>query len=97
MCHVISIAEAVYPERPLHTFNLGTKTTTSVTEIADIVCEILGVDPEYEYTGGERGWTGDVPRMRLAIDRLESLGWEPDLESDEAVRRSAEELAVELS
>lgn len=96
MCHVVSRAKSARPEQPLHTYNLGTRTTTSVTEIADVVSDVLGLDPEYEYTGGERGWTGDVPRMRLGIDRLAELGWEPDLESDEAVRRAAEELAEEV-
>ena len=46
----------------LNTYNPQTRTTTSVTAIADIVSDELGVDPEYTYTGGDRGWTGDVPR-----------------------------------
>ncbi|WP_276272004.1 NAD-dependent epimerase/dehydratase family protein [Haloarcula litorea] len=77
-------------------FNLGTRTTTSVDRIADIVADELGVDPEYEYTGGDRGWTGDVPRMRLSIDKLAALGWEPEQSSDDAVRQSARELIAEL-
>ena len=58
--------------------------------------EELGVDPEYSYTGGDRGWTGDVPKMRLSIEKLAALGWEPSIESDEAVRRSARELIDEI-
>jgi len=54
----------------LNIYNLGTKTTTSVTEIADIISDELGADPEYAYTGGDRGWTGDVPKMRLSIQKL---------------------------
>jgi len=73
-------------------FNLGTRTTTSVDRIADIVADEMGLDPDYEYTGGERGWTGDVPRMRLSIDKLAGLGWEPAQSSDDAVRQSAREL-----
>ena len=80
----------------LHTYNIGTKTSTSVDEVAAVVCEVLGLDPEFEYTGGERGWTGDVPKMRLSIKRLTELGWEPTHESNEAVRLAAEELAAEL-
>jgi UDP-glucose 4-epimerase len=83
-------------DAPLNTYNLGTRTTTSVVGVADIVCDVLGVDPDYEFTGGDRGWPGDVPRMSLAIDRIAELGWEPDLESDGAVRRAAEELAEEI-
>ncbi|MFC6825950.1 NAD-dependent epimerase/dehydratase family protein [Halopelagius fulvigenes] len=80
----------------LNTYNLGTRTTTSVTRIADIVSEEMDVDPEYEYTGGDRGWTGDVPRMRLSIEKLSALGWNPEGSSDEAVRRAARELIEEL-
>jgi len=77
-------------------FNLGTRTTTSVDRIADIVAEELGLDPDYEYTGGDRGWTGDVPRMRLSIEKLAALGWDPAQSSDDAVRQSARELIDEL-
>ena len=77
-------------------FNLGTRTTTSVDRIADIVADEMGVDPGYEHTGGDRGWTGDVPRMRLSIEKLSGLGWEPEQSSDDAVRQSARELLAEL-
>jgi len=91
MCHVVDRADG-----PVSTVNLGTPETTSVTRIADIVADVLGVDPAYEYTGGDRGWPGDVPRMCLDVAALADLGWEPSLSSDEAVRRAAEELAAEL-
>ncbi len=96
MCHAIEHAPKAAPDRPLHTFNLGTQTTTSVNAIADIVSDVLNLDPEYEYTGGKRGWTGDVPRMRLSIEKLFALGWKPELQSTAAVRRTAKELAREL-
>jgi len=87
MVHVVEHAD-----RPVNTYNLGTRTTTSVTTIADIVAEEMGLDPEYEYTGGNRGWVGDVPRMRLSIEKLSALGWEPEGSSDDAVRRATREL-----
>ncbi len=91
LIHVVEHAE-----EPHSIYNLGTQTTTSVNRIADIVAEELGLDPAYEYTGGERGWTGDVPKMRLSIEKLSALGWEPTLESDGAVRRATQELIDEL-
>ena len=78
-------------------FNLGTRTTTSVIGIADIVSEELGLDPEYTFTGGDRGWTGDVPKMRLSVEKLAALGWEPTDSSDEAVRRATRELASQYA
>jgi UDP-glucose 4-epimerase len=56
----------------------------------------MGLAPEYEHTGGERGWTGDVPRMRLSIEKLPALGWEPEQSSDDAIRQSVQELLTEL-
>ena len=89
--HVVEQAD-----NDLNVYNLGTRTTTSVTRIADIVSDELGVEPAYTYTGGDRGWTGDVPKMRLSIEKLSALGWEPSIESDAAVRRSARELIDEI-
>ncbi len=91
ICHVVEHAS-----NPVNTYNLGTRTTTSVNRIADIVADVMGLDPDYEYTGGERGWTGDVPRMRLSIEKVSALGWEPATPSDQAVRSAAEQLYEEL-
>ncbi|GAB6862321.1 NAD-dependent epimerase/dehydratase family protein [Haloplanus litoreus] len=90
--HVVERADA-----RLNTYNLGSRTTTSVNRIADIVSEEMGLDPAYEYTGGDRGWTGDVPKMRLSVEKLAALGWEPPSSSDEAVRRAARQLIEELT
>ncbi|WP_227376572.1 NAD-dependent epimerase/dehydratase family protein [Haladaptatus halobius] len=91
MCHVVETADD-----DLNIYNLGTRTTTSVNTIADIVADVMDLDPEYEYTGGDRGWTGDVPKMRLSIEKLSALGWNPTQSSDEAVRKAAEQLYDEL-
>jgi UDP-glucose 4-epimerase len=91
MTHVVEHADA-----GLNVYNLGTRTTTSVDRIADIVAAEMGVSPDYEHTGGDRGWTGDVPRMRLSVEKLAALGYEPRHASDEAVRRATRELLSEL-
>jgi len=86
-----------HADKDLNTYNLGTRTTTSVTAIADIISDEMDLDPEYSYTGGDRGWTGDVPRMRLSVEKLAALGWGPELSSDAAIRRGARELIAELT
>ncbi|MEA5408803.1 NAD-dependent epimerase/dehydratase family protein [Haloarculaceae archaeon H-GB2-1] len=91
MEHVVEHADADH-----NVYNLGTRTTTSVNTIADIVADEMGVDPDYEYTGGDRGWTGDVPRMRLSIEKLSALGYRPSQSSDDAVRAATRELIAEL-
>ncbi len=58
-------------------FNVGTGDYITVTEIADLVVERMGlVDVRYKYTGGARGWMGDVPVVRFRSDKLASLGWQ---------------------
>ena len=41
-----------------------------------------------KFTGGERGWVGDVPRMQLSVEKLRSLGWSPGVNSRESVRKA---------
>jgi UDP-glucose 4-epimerase len=77
-------------KHPLNIFNLATDGATNVRAIADIVCKTMGLTGvQYEFTGGDRGWKGDVPVMRLAIDRIQALGWVPKHTSDEALRLCA--------
>jgi UDP-glucose 4-epimerase len=71
-------------------FNVGSEDTIDATGIAGIVVEEMGVeDVEFIYTGGKRGWKGDVPRMLLAVDRLKELGWSPSYTSMDSVRDTA--------
>ena len=62
---------------------------TSVTHIAEIVVEELGLENvKFSYTGGDRGWKGDVPRFSYDISKILSTGWLPKYTSDEAVRQT---------
>ena len=62
---------------------------TSVTHIAEIVVDVLGLsDVEFKYTGGDRGWKGDVPRFKYDISKVLATGWKPEYTSDEAVRKA---------
>jgi UDP-glucose 4-epimerase len=67
-------------------FNLGTDGLTSVTVIAHEVIRIMGLDNvKVKFTGGVRGWPGDVARVSLAMNKLVTLGWKPRYSSsDEA-------------
>jgi UDP-glucose 4-epimerase len=75
-------------------FNLTPADAIDVRRIADLVCRVLGLGGvEYELTGGERGWPGDVPRVLLDPTRLAHAGWSARLTSLQAVERAARELA----
>ena len=70
-------------------YNVGGEGATSVVRIADIVCEEMGLESvQYDFTGGEGGWKGDVPRFRYCIDKIHQAGWKADYTSDEAVRET---------
>jgi UDP-glucose 4-epimerase len=68
-------------------FNIGVPGVTKVTRIAEMVVEEMGLaDVQFEYTGGTRGWVGDVPRFQYDASRLEMLGWQAPRNSDASVR-----------
>jgi len=76
-----------HAKEPLNIYNLACSDSLQVSRIADMVVDALGLsDVEYEFTGGEGGWPGDVPRFRLDPSKLNRLGWTARLNSEEAVR-----------
>jgi len=80
-------------ERPVDIYNLGSPFTLSVTEIAKIVSEEMGLDGvAFRYTGGERGWPGDVPKVDFDTSKMAALGWYVKRTSAEAVRICARRL-----
>ena len=92
MLHVIE-----HEEGASSIYNLGTGDTCSVSRIAEIVVEESGLgDVEIEYTGGKRGWAGDVPKTYLEVSKLLSTGFEPTSMSEEAIRDTARALISEI-
>lgn len=78
-------------------FNIGTEDWIDVTAIAGIVVEEMGLkDVRLAYTGGDRGWIGDVPRMQLSVERLKSIGWRPGTDSEKSVRMTVRALLKEI-
>ena len=74
-------------------YNLGTETTTTVTRIAQIVTEEMGLNEvNFKYTGGKRGWLGDAPVIHFNVQKMQKLGWQTKHTSDEAVRIAAKRL-----
>jgi len=81
----------------INLFNLGCDTNTTVTNIAEFVVNELNLqNVEFKYTGGKRGWKGDVPRFQLDFTKMKKLGWKPNYTSDEAIKKSIHEIASEI-
>jgi UDP-glucose 4-epimerase len=72
-------------------YNVATGDYITVTEIAELALECVGLSRhqvEFEYAGGNRGWKGDIPIVRLNTDRIQRLGWTCRSGSREALRDS---------
>ncbi|MBW2523320.1 MAG: NAD-dependent epimerase/dehydratase family protein [Deltaproteobacteria bacterium] len=82
---------------PLNVFNLAPPDQTSVKRIAEL-CIAASPTPDatIRYTGGDRGWPGDVPRSMMSPERMAALGWRVRHTSDEAVALAVAALAVEV-
>ncbi|MDI3253561.1 MAG: NAD-dependent epimerase/dehydratase family protein [Bacillota bacterium] len=100
--HVSDVVDAVLcVEERCHeafsVFNVATQDAITVTEIAHLAVQCLKLDamPEFEYSGGDRGWKGDVPVVRLNTEKIQRLGWSPRFTSYEAMQRSLLEILKE--
>jgi UDP-glucose 4-epimerase len=94
--HVTDVVRAVLTAaelapRPYCAFNVATGDYVTVREIADLCLEVLQKDPartKYTFSGGDRGWKGDVPVVRLNTERIRKLGWSNSMDTREALRAS---------
>ena len=80
---------------PVNVFNLAPEDTVSVAEIGRIVLKETGSTARVEFTGGARGWPGDIPQQRLATDRMKSLGFSARYTSAEVIRMTVQALLKE--
>jgi len=81
----------------INVFNLGCATATDVTTIAQMLIKELGLERvKFKYTGGDRGWPGDVPQVRYNTDRINKLGWKARYTSDEAVLKGIREICSDM-
>ena len=72
---------------PLNCFNIGVPGATKVTRIAEMIVQEMGLSGvAFDYTGGERGWIGDVPRFQYDTTQLARLGWKAPRDSEASVR-----------
>jgi UDP-glucose 4-epimerase len=80
-------------DEPFNVYHASGIGNTSVREIAEIVVAAAGrADTRIVFTGGDRGWPGDVPRFRYDTSRLQALGWQPHRHSTNAVQYAVERI-----
>jgi UDP-glucose 4-epimerase len=85
-------------ERPeFEVLNLGVDDYCTVRESAAWICERMGISPELEFAGGERGWIGDNPFIFLDTSKMRHLGWVPEYSIRDAIERTVDDLLVRLA
>jgi UDP-glucose 4-epimerase len=80
-------------------FNVATDDYITVAEIANLAVKVSGLTPgetKYEFTGGDRGWKGDVPIVRFDCPKIKALGWKAQRTSGEAVTDAMKAMLEEL-
>lgn len=81
----------------LNYFNLACPGATKVKTIAKAVVEEMEFkNVKFKYTGGKRGWLGDVPQVRLDPKKMNKLGWKAKLSSDQAVKSGVKDLVKQM-
>jgi len=93
--YVLDLVEAImkFKDVPkgVTIYNVGVESQTTVTRIAEIVCEKMGLTGiPFEYTGGRGGWKGDVPVFAYNLDKIHAAGWIAKMSSDESVAKTVE-------
>ncbi len=85
-----------HAKETVNTFNIGSEDWIDVRSIAEIVKEEMHLpETKFRFTGGERGWVGDVPKMQLAVDKIKQLRWKPQTGSRESVRIAVRAMLAE--
>ena len=79
---------ATSPAAPGEVFNVGTGTTTSVSELAEMIVEILGLKDVDIYFKGGQAWEGDMD-ITLADNSkaLNKLQWRPQVSVKEGLKK----------
>ncbi len=77
-------------------FNIGpTDDGVFVRQIAEETVAAVAPGATLHYGAGNKGWIGDVPHFTYSTAKVRALGWEPELNSLEAVRRAIGEIAAQ--
>lgn len=66
-------------------FNLGTDEVCQVFDSVGWITGRLKLSPRLSFSGGRRGWIGDIPLIHLDTSRIRSIGWRPKRSIREAV------------
>lgn len=101
--HIDDVLNAIFfleamADEPINVYNVATDDAIDVDWIARAVIEAMGLTgTAIEHTGGERGWPGDVPVVRLDTAKIHRLGWQPRYSSEEAMTLSIQQILYRMN
>jgi UDP-glucose 4-epimerase len=101
--HVTDVVDAVLLAnekcpQAFEAYNVATGDYITVRQIAELAVEVLGLPADgtrFVFGTGRRGWLGDVPVVRLDIQRIRALGWSCRRGTREALRSSMTDMIRE--
>jgi UDP-glucose 4-epimerase len=64
---------------PGESYNIGSGSATTVNEIVELICKLMGLRPDIYRTGG-KSWEGDVESTQADLSLFASFGWEPKVD-----------------
>jgi UDP-glucose 4-epimerase len=86
--HVTRARTARAAKHRTQIYNLGTAEYVQVNDSIGYICAALGLQPQLEYTGGDRGWIGDNPFIFLDTKKIQATGWQPKLTIEQGIIRT---------
>ena len=84
---------------PYDVFNVATDDYITVREIAELAVQVCGLElnkVRFDFTGGDRGWKGDVPVVHFDCSKIKALGWKNRRTSGQALVDSMKAMLVEI-
>lgn len=87
-CIKASLIAAEKAKKGFISYNISSNTTIKVIDIAKIVIDEMGLkNVKLKFTGGKRGWPGDVVKIFPDVRKIESLGFRPKVSLECGIRK----------
>jgi UDP-glucose 4-epimerase len=88
MLHVMAQGTAKAARHRVEIYNLGADEYVQVTDSIRFICGALGLKPQLQFTGGNKGWVGDNPFIFLDTKKIRATGWRPALTIEQGILRT---------
>jgi UDP-glucose 4-epimerase len=85
-------------QNKLNVFNIAPDGSASTVKfMAEATVRLAAPGAKIRYTGGSKGWVGDVSKFQYSIEKLKAAGWRPRLTSNETVELAIKENLANLN